>query len=462
MIEVKTVDVIKSGRRLYENFSWQIKPGENWLVIGPNGGGKTLLLEMLSGMLHIPKGEIHYDFVMGNTWDERHAEKRRLITYIPAHALQLFLNGHDLFYQQRYYSLGDDHTPRVRDVLGEEVARLSELDIPDSLSVEHLLEVEVSRLSNGQLKKLLLVKSMLKGVPKLLLLDYPFEGLDHKSRENLSELIDFVANRHKVQVIIVDNQRLLLKCINRKLILNNFKIERVEPVNALMEANDALHPYLSESHSPDTGEEVIRISNLQLTYGKYEVFTNFNWLVRRGDRWALTGRNGAGKTTLFSLIFADHPQAYAQEIYLFGRRRGSGESIWDIKKRINYLGPEQITFLDSKSVTLSVHGYIKNVVSKFSNGLLEQLVNLFDADMLMSKPVNTLSSGELQLMMILICFLSDKELWLLDEPFQFLDPLQKANLTKYLSTHLKREITLILITHNDDDLAAWTDKRMQL
>ena len=89
MIEIRNVDVVKGGKLLLKNFSWQIRTGENWVIGGKNGSGKTLLLELLSGMLHTPRGEIHYEFVKGKSWDERFAETRAFITYIPAHALQL-------------------------------------------------------------------------------------------------------------------------------------------------------------------------------------------------------------------------------------------------------------------------------------------------------------------------------------------------------------------------------------
>ena len=464
MIEILKVDILKQGHILYESFSWRIGPAENWLITGPNGSGKSILLEMLSGMMHIPKGEIHYDFIKGYTWDLRFAEKKNLITYIPAHALRSFVDGNDLFYQQRYYGMGDSRIPLVRDLLGEPLELMGEQHIPLSLSIRHLLTVEVSRLSNGQLKKLLLLKSFLKGVPKLLLLDYPFEGLDYESREDLCQFIDLIAEQYKVQIIIVDHQVHLPTCINRHLQLENFKIVKAERYQAgLRKTKENIPDQLTQMGFPEGDlPTLIEIKNLKLKYGSHEVFRDLNWVVRKGERWALTGRNGAGKTTLFSLIFADHPQAYAQEIYLFGKRRGSGESIWDIKRRINYLGPEQGSFLDSNSANLSGREYIRSVNGGRAGRALDGIVRYFDADSFIDKPVRALSSGQLQLLMIMACFVSEKELWLLDEPFQFLDPIQKDRLSKYLLTHLSSEITLILITHNAEDLATWTDKRVQL
>ena len=97
-----------------------------------------------------------------------------------------------------------------------------------------------------------------------------------------------------------------------------------------------------------------------LQYGDHLIFKDFNWSVSRGDRWVLLGRNGTGKTTLFSMIFADHPMAYTQQIFLFGKRRGTGESIGDIKRRITYLGPEQMSYLNVGEWN-SGREYLKNL-----------------------------------------------------------------------------------------------------
>ena len=463
MIAIKNIDIIKSGITLFKNFSWDSSSNENWVISGRNGSGKTLLLEALAGILHFPHGEIQYDFINGETWQERYEEKRRLITYIPAHALHTFLKGgHDLYYQQRYYSIGDEEVPTVGDLLGVSSEKLKALDIPEGLSVAHLLNIKLTRLSNGQLKKFLLLKSLLKGMPKLLLLDCPFEGLDHGSREDLCQFIAFISLHHSVQVILVDDHHHLPACITNKLTLERFQIQKKEKFFSPTVNSENIRQKFVPDPEPMTNDEVINIRNLTLRYGDVTLFQNFNLRVNRGQRWALVGRNGTGKTTLFSLIFADHPQAYAQEIYLFGRRRGSGESIWDIKRRINYLGPEQISYLNPKSILMKAYNYIKQVDKAVDQQVLDSLVQFFDASEMMNKQVSFLSSGELQLLLIMTCFLSNKELLLLDEPFQYLDGVQRDRLAQYLSAHLKRETTMILITHYEHDLRQWTDMKIEI
>jgi molybdate transport system ATP-binding protein len=462
MIEIKNIDTIKSGLQLFNSFSWTIYPDQNWVISGLNGSGKTHLLEALAGLLHFRKGKIEYDFIQGESWDQQYSQKRRFITYIPTHALQNFVSGSsDMYYQQRYYDIGDERTPTVKSLLGDGVENIHRLNLPASLSVTHLLNVEVTRLSNGQLKKLLLVKSLLRGIPKLLLLDYPFEGLDHESRENLCQFIDFIALQHGVQIILVDQHHHVPNCINRKLTMEKFEIKNSETFLAAKHETGLRNTSPPEFPSGNR-QEVVRMENLELRYGDHVVIKNFNWKVHQGERWALVGRNGSGKTTLFSLIFADHPQAYAQRVYLFGKRRGSGESIWDIKRRITYLGPEQINYIHPDGIGLITRDYITSMNRGATGASLENLVDYFRADEFMNKPVRFLSSGQLQLTMIIISFLSDKELLLLDEPFQFLDGAQRDRLTNYLLTHLKPETTLILITHYEHDIRQWTNLRMEI
>jgi len=165
---------------------------------------------------------------------------------------------------------------------------------------------------------------------------------------------------------------------------------------------------------------------------------------------------------LFSLIFADHPMAYSEKVFLFGKRRGSGESIWDIKNRITYLGPELISYLNPQYIFGTARVRIMSQNKKVNKGELEKLVVYFKAESFIDQPVKSLSSGQLQLMLMIESFLSDKELLLLDEPFQFLDPANKERVSTYIQSHLNQDTTLILITHYEEDIAQWTEKRMKL
>jgi len=81
--------------------------------------------------------------------------------------------------------------------------------------------------------------------------------------------------------------------------------------------------------APSEGPEtLIEMKDTTVSYDDQVVLDRLSWAMRRGENWAVLGPNGAGKSTLVKLILGENLQAYANQIFLFGRRRGSGESIW--------------------------------------------------------------------------------------------------------------------------------------
>jgi molybdate transport system ATP-binding protein len=458
MISINSVDIRKRGKVVFRNFSWQVKAGEHWVIQGPNGAGKTMLLELLAGKVIPLKGSIQFEFINSDNVWEGYLERQRLIHYVPVQALHDILGFQpDMFYQQRYYSMGDERHPLVRDFFGQDISRLPLLNFPPDLDVTRLLDLPLTRLSNGQIRKVTLIRQLLRAIPKVLLLDYPFEGLDSSSRTALANFIDHLATDLGIQIILTDHYHHWPKVINRRLVLENSTIVSQEEVSGYMEEQSEFPDNSVVTFSPP----VVEMKNVSIRYGDRVILENLNWTIRQGERWALTGKNGSGKTTLFSFIYADHPLAYSQEVYLFGRRRGTGESIWDIKNRINYLGPEQVHFFDHRDRSKTVMEYWSTNQQK-EISKLNELIPLFSLGSLLEKQISELSSGDLQLVLLIRYFLTHRELLLLDEPFQFLDPTRKAQVNLYLGHYLSPESTLVLITHYEADIAQWTQLRKRL
>jgi molybdate transport system ATP-binding protein len=467
MIELNDITVSKTGRTLFQNFNLVIKPGEHWVFQGPNGSGKTILLQLLAGVIHPISGHVRHSFIKGDDWDSLYKERLEKIHFIPTQWLQTFLGGFSgLFYQQRYYTMDDSQLPTVRDVFGNDAGKLKSSGLSESFNVAALLDLPLTRLSNGQLKKVVIMRQLVKNVPEVLLLDYPFDGLDSASRSDLSHFIDELAFRFGIQIIMVDHGHSLPSIINRRLVLKKFHIEKTENVSGHHHRVDQADAQLSPPPAGSKAAQpacspVVEMQRLTIAYGGKEIISNLDWRINKGERWALTGNNGSGKTTLFSLIYADHPMAYSQKVFLFGKRRGSGESIWDIKSRINYFGPEQVHFLNPGALRVSGRDYILTQPHKDAHHL-GKLVDFFQAEDFIDEPVRFLSSGQLQLVLLLNMFLEDKELLLLDEPFQFLDPHNHEKITHYLNDYLDKDITLVLITHDERDVLRWTQLRKRL
>ena len=461
MIELRNITLLKGSNVLFQDFSFTIHPGEHWVVQGDNGSGKTLLLQLLAGGIHPQKGEVKHSFISGIDWDSRYQQREETIQFIPTHWLQTFLGGfHELFYQQRYYNIDDTHLPTVRDVLGEAWTQSGHLITSPSFNIDPLLDLQITRLSNGQLKKVIILRQLARNIPRLLLLDYPFDGLDAVSRNDLIAFIDEISVKFGIQIVLADHGHNLPEVINRRLVLDRYEIINAE---SFRKGETSTPPLSTSSYVPffSNSSSIVEMQDLTIEYSGKKILSNLNWVVRKGERWALTGKNGSGKTTLFSLIFADHPMAYSQKVFLFGKRRGSGESIWDIKKRINYFGPEQTHFLNPRSMTLTGREHI-NMQAHKKPERLHELVSFFNAAGYIDIPINTLSSGQLQMVLLMNMFIDEKELLLLDEPFQFLDPHNHQRVTDYLNDYLAPGITLILITHDEKDVAKWTQLRKVL
>ena len=454
MIELRKISIRKSGQKLFNDFNFKIESGENILISGDNGSGKTTLLEIIAGVIPVSHGEVNYAFVTGTNWEELYQQRKQAIHYLSAEAALTRIHQHDLFYQQRYYSLGDDFVPSVKEFLGEKmIEQVQKMKFPSSLAIDHLLHLKLTTLSNGQQKRVMMLKNLAQQIPKVLVLDYPFESLDRKSRNDLIEFLEVLSIEHRVQLILTDHDSELPSVLNRKVVLKKFRLH--EQSNFKPTARAKWQEVKSRNDSLPPNNPVVEFRNLTIRYGDTTIISNLDWTINKGERWALAGKNGSGKTTLFSLIYADHPLAYSQHVFLFGKRRGSGESIWDIKNRISYVGPEQMNFLDPKDKALTGRAYCLKGNKNPHEGNLTSLIQFFEAEEFIDKPLRQLSSGEVQLVFIIKSLLVPKELLLLDEPFRFLDLNQKEKLNQYLQLHLNEETTLVLITHDEYDMKRW-------
>ena len=226
-------------------------------------------------------------------------------------------------------------------------------------------------------------------------------------------------------------------------------------------------PYRSEVAAHG---EVIRMNDVSIRYGERVILDSLNWTVMSGERWALSGQNGAGKSTLLSLVCADNPQSYACDITLFGRQRGSGESIWDVKRRIGYVSPEMhraysrnlpAVRIVASGLHDSVGLYVKSTPSEYA--VCRWLMDVFGLRGKEDTSFLKLSSGEQRLVLLARAFVKDPQLLILDEPLHGLDP-RRASLVKHVVEAFceRRGKTLVMVSHYEDELPSCIDHRLFL
>ena len=428
-------------------------------IVGRNGSGKTQYIEQLRRQVASDRLRyIAFSDSYGPAVDK-------------AYYLQLRWNQHDI----------DPETPNVGELLekayrlaGDDTEERRQLQrhLYDLFHMEPLLDKYVITLSSGELRKLQLTKTLFAN-PSLLIMDNPFIGLDAETRDQLKELLQLLAEKQRLDIILVlsktddiptfvsevielRNGKILPPCsreeyYNRQLPIPPHVLskERQEAILAL--------PYQDNDYHTD---EVIKMQQVSIRYGERTILNNLDWTVRNGERWALSGQNGSGKSTLLSLVCADNPQSYACDITLFDRPRGSGESIWDIKKHIGYVSPEMHRSYqrDLPAIRIVASG-LKDSVGLYVKPNEEEYticrfwMDIFGLEDMYNRTFMKLSSGEQRLVLLARAFVKDPQLLILDEPLHGLDLKNRRLVKDVIETFCqRRNKTMVMVTHYEEEL----------
>ena len=378
----------------------------------------------------------------------------------------------NLYYQQRWNSQDLEITPLVRDLLP--VIHDSHLTerLYSLFGVEEMLDKHIVLLSSGEMRKFQIVKTLLTN-PRILIMDNPFIGLDADTRILLKDLFSQLISQFSLQLVLVVSKpndipdfitHVIpvedLTCCKKttrgeflsicqqgtSFILSNEKVQRILDLENENEKLDA--------------DEIVNLDKVSIRYGNRCILNNLDWTIKKGEKWALSGENGAGKSTLLSLICADNPQSYTCNITLFGKKRGTGESIWDIKKRIGYVSPEMFrSYLKNLPVIDIVASGLFDTVGLYRRPKPEQLsvcewwLDIFGISNLKDRNFLQLSSGEQRLVLLTRAFVKDPDLLILDEPLHGLDNYHCRLVKDIIEAFCRRtDKTLIMVTHYQEEL----------
>ena len=436
--------------RLSEPVNFVLREGEQLAILGPNGSGKTKLVNTIIGRYPLLMNEVRYDFGEYN-----HRMVCENIHYMAFRDSYGDADG-SYYYQQRWHSQDVELSPAVRDVLPEAGDEYTASLYAD-FAIDTLLDKLLVMLSSGELRRLQIVKALLTA-PRVLIMDNPFIGLDAATRALLTDLLQRLIAERGLQLILV---------VSREEDVPDFVTRIVRtPSQPPPLWGGAESPRCPQSPSIEGGvgggspEGVCSLRNVTLRYGERTIFENLNWEVCRGERWALHGRNGSGKSALLGLVCADNPQSYACDISLFGRRRGTGESIWDIKRRIGYVSPEmhRAYLKDLPAIEIVASGlhdsiglYVRPRPEHI--GICKEWMRVFGIEELADRTFLKLSSGEQRLVLLARAFVKDPELLILDEPLHGLDTERREMVRSIIDEFCTRpEKTLIMVTHYPEEL----------
>lgn len=490
---MKTIELINARARkpewsMAEPVNFCMEEGEHIAIIGRNGAGKSMFVDLLTGRHPAFPGLVKYGF------DEPY-DNLKHISFRDTYGGD---NDRTYFLQQRWNQMEiDEETPTVGQKL-EEAYQLAGEDTParralqrhiyELFHLEGLLDKYIILLSSGELRKYKLAASLFTN-PRVLIMDNPFIGLDRETRDQLKDLMAMLAQEQGLQIILVlaktdeipsfithivevKDMKVMSKVSRRE---SSWSVEGGvwnENTQSAVSAAEhiSLHTPHSTLHEDPLHETIIRFNHVTIRYSERTILKDLDWTVRQGEHWSLSGQNGSGKSTLLSLVCADNPQSYACDISLFGHKRGSGESVWDIKKHIGYVSPEMHrSYKQNIPAIQIVASGLKDTVGLYvkpneaERAQCRKWLDIFGISHLAERKFHEMSSGEQRLILVARAFVKEPSLLILDEPLHGLDDVNRRMVKDRVDEYCQDpEKTLIYVTHYQEELPHCIDHSLYL
>jgi molybdate transport system ATP-binding protein len=470
LVRIKDATVVRpTGEVVFDKLCWTIRERETWAVTGPVGSGKTAITDVLLGRLRTTAGVVEWPLV------ERLRAVGRTVTW-PSDAIgrvafkeesRLFSYGRH-YYQQRFNFIEPDDDLTLDEFLhaGSAIDEVELARVTARLGIAHLRPLSFIKLSNGQTRRARIARALLAH-PEILILDEPFLGLDSAGRDEVSNQLQIVRD-HGTRLVLVTSAQTLPDWITHVLELHE---RRVRFQRSRAEWRPTRTPKTDSEPTParvaDTAP-VIELRNVDVTHGGKPILADVSWTVRAGERWAILGPNGAGKTTLLSLLCGDHPQAYSNDVTVFGRRRGGGESIWDVKRRIGLVSPELHLYFtepltaDRAAATGFFDTLVPRPTTPAQDAAVRDLFDYFGIVELAGRPFGQLSAGQQRIVLLIRALVKGPSLLILDEPFQSLDAATIGRARAWIDNRLPPDRTVLFVTHNEAELPRTVTRRLYL
>jgi len=463
-ISVSSLSLQLQNQVILEGISFTLQPAQHLAITGTSGSGKTMLAKALSGKLFY-----HGSITFGK-------QKPSILLIEQHYNFKNTSNTSDFYYQQRYNSFESDTTLTVADellkVCTDEI-KLNELLA--RLQLQHRKNSPLLHLSSGEHKRFQLIKAFLQNAD-IFIIDSPYIGLDVNSRQQLHNIINEKAATGATIIVIADAHQ-LPACITHVAFLQSGKLKVFEDKEHFLSKTlhqlqlpEAMGGEIPSALLAVNFEVAIKMENVRVAYQQKAVINNISWQVNHGEKWLLKGANGAGKSTLLSLVTGDHPQAYANKIILFDKKRGSGESIWDIKRKIGYVSPELQWYFDTNITCYNAvaSGFFDTIglykkLDETQAAALQQWLEYLHLTPVQNKTLSSISTSQQRLTLLARALVKNPPLLILDEPCQGLDEEQVkqfVKLTDTLCTSLDK--TLIYVSHFEQEIPACIDHVLEL
>ena len=437
---------------LLEISGFTTAPDQSWCVYGANDSGIETFFAVLAGDI-IPLAD-----------ELTLPDKSGIISFkVQQEIYEEELRKDD----SDYLNFPDPGTP-ARAFLPPDCEQSS---LVESFDIAGSLDKGYRQLSSGQSRKLILLREILRGAGHLIIQN-PYDGLDEAGCAELDSALATLAD-HRIQVLVTVNIRndIPLWCshlaiLHRgRIVLQGRRTDLLKQIDRVSARENSCSgtdfEQLGIRSTPLFTEEkeIISLRNGFARFGDFAVFEGLDLQIHSGCHTLVTGPNGCGKSTLLQIITGDNPNCYANDLRVFGRRRGSGESIWELKRQMGIVSPELHRNYRApgtiRQVVLS--GLFDTIglyrpVTVFQDQQARHWLDWIDLTGKASISFRRLSFAEQRLVLIARALIKLPRLLVLDEPTQGLDDRNRKKLLTFLDRIAEEQISTILyVSHRQDE-----------
>lgn len=501
-ITLKNCRIEDSKSVKLENINWTFNTGEAWLVIGANGSGKANFLKALAGELKIIPDSKFADSLYSNFFEQN----IEIVSLEKAASLieeerqndesEFVEGGVDIGRTGRIFLAEAICNRKLKrgEPLPDEALRLETFPQIKLCGIEKILDRGLKYMSTGEIRRTLLARSLLSG-KKLLILNDPFAGLDAESRKILLEFFNTVANKQLKDDDYSDFPRIILgmeryheipAAINNVLEFSENKIsfcgskndyekilqnrnqqnektrqkDRQEFENSVEKIKQ--ETFVLHTVQENQKETLVEMNNVNVGWGDNRVLIDLNWKLNQGEHWLIRGPNGSGKTTFLELITGDNMQVFSNDIKLFGKRRGSGETIWDIKRKLGIVSYRlHVEYRMVGSTTLEnviISGFRDSIglyeaATDVEKDAAKKWLSLGGFENREKESFSSISYGEQRAILILRAAVKCPPILILDEPCHGLDENYRQKILDLIEIIAQSGTTTLLhVTHDPSEV----------
>lgn len=333
----------------------------------------------------------------------------------------------------------------------------------DHFPIQTAENYSLSTMSSGQQKKAFLMY-LIAQQPEFMILDDVYSNIDKKTQEFITDKLSQLSGT-TLLIQLFFRKRDLLPCIDTVYTINGTN-EITNRQNAedfrksdTEQTTTSLQFSLPAEYNQDHADinPLVQLNSVSVHYGDKKVLDKVNWTIQKGEFWQLVGPNGSGKSTMLSIIIGDNPRGYGQDVILFGRKKGSGESIWDIKRQIGYFTPamiEQFTRVDTVE-NMIISGLMDSVglytrPTDLQKDIAKSWIERLGATY-RNRTFQSLSLGQQRMVMVARAMVKHPPLLILDEPtIELDDENSRLFIDMVNAIAAEKKIAIIYVSHRDE------------